>query len=130
MLSGHCSCGHVRYRIAGRPMKETICHCSTCRRSSGAPMVAWFTARAEEFELVSGEITKYRSSDHAQRGFCARCGTALTFESDRYPREIDVTTCSLDDPEAAPPTDHTYTRSQLSWVRLDDGLHRYPSARD
>lgn len=50
----------------------------------------------------------------------------LTFESDEYPDEIDVTTASLDDPEAMPPRDQTHTKTRLRWVRLADGLPTYP----
>jgi predicted enzyme related to lactoylglutathione lyase len=52
----------------------------------------------------------------------------LTFESDQAPAEIDITTCSLDDPEAEPPRDHTRTHSQMSWI-AHDGLPRFPEAR-
>ena len=43
--------------------------------------------------------------------------------------EIDVTTCSLDDPERLPPEDHTRTSSKLGWVKLADGLPEYREAR-
>ena len=50
----------------------------------------------------------------------------LTFERDEYPDEIDVTTASLDDPEAMPPRDQTHTKTRLRWVCLADGLPTYP----
>jgi hypothetical protein len=53
------------------------------------------------------------------RSFCPQCGTQ-TFEHADFLEEIDVTTCSLDNPEALPPTDHTYTSSKLGWVQLAD----------
>jgi hypothetical protein len=129
-LSGHCCCGEVRYRVDASPAKETICHCDTCRRASGAPLVAWFTVPTSRFQVVAGTIAHFRSSEHAERGFCPRCGTPLTFKSNHYPDEIDITTCSLDQPERIPPRDHTFTRSQLPWVTLVDELPRYEAARD
>jgi hypothetical protein len=129
MLTGGCLCGEVRYEAAGTPFHQTNCHCSMCRRASGAPMVAWFSVPYAQLRWTSGVPTRYRSSAHAVRSFCPRCGTQLTFQSDRYPEEIDITTCSLDDPEQAPPQDHTRTSSQLRWVKLDDGLPRHPEAR-
>jgi hypothetical protein len=93
-------------------------------------MVGWFTVTAARFHVLAGEVARFKSSEHAERGFCPRCGTALTFQSNRYPDEIDVTTCSLDDPERVPPKDHTFIRSQLRWVRLNDGLPSYQAARD
>lgn len=88
-------------------------------------MVAWFSIPRTEFRVVAGQPTRFASSPDAVRSFCPRCGTPLTFEARYAPAEIDITTVSLDDPEAMPPADHTRTASQLSWVLLDDGLSAY-----
>ena len=129
MLKGQCFCGAVRYEAGGVPSSETICHCSICRRTSGAPFVAWFTVPADEFRFVAGKPTSFKSSAHGTRTFCSGCGTPLTFQSANYPAEIDVTTCSLEEPERLPPKDHTRTGSKLSWVQLADNLPSYPEAR-
>lgn len=129
MLKGGCFCGHVRYEAGGTPFHPTICHCSMCRRVAGSPMVAWFSVPRTEYRVVAGEPTRFASSPDATRSFCPRCGTPLTFEARYSPDEIDITTVSLDDPEAMPPADHTRTATQLSWVHLDDGLPAYPELR-
>jgi hypothetical protein len=66
---------------------------------------------------------------NAIRSFCGHCGTQLTFQSDDCSDAIDITTCSLDHPEAMPPRDHTHTSGKLPWVELFDGLAQYPQAR-
>jgi hypothetical protein len=129
VIEGGCFCGFVRYRIDGEPFHETSCHCSICRRTTGAPFVAWFTIPVAGFTVTSGSPARFASSEHGTRSFCPRCGTQLTFESSRAPGEVDVTTCSLDDPERIPPRDHTRTSAQLSWIALGDGLPRFPEAR-
>jgi hypothetical protein len=53
----------------------------------------------------------------------------LTFENDEASDEIDITTCSLDDPEQLPSEDHTRTSSKLKWVKLADGLPEHREAR-
>ena len=130
MLTGGCFCGHVRYEAGGVPFNPTVCHCSMCRRASGAPMVAWFTVPRSAYRVVAGVPARFASSDRATRTFCPRCGTSLTFEGDEFPDEVDITTASLDDPEVMPPLDHTRTKTQLSWVRLADGLPALPSQED
>lgn len=125
MLSGGCLCGAVRYETGGDPFNSGVCHCTTCRRAHGAPMVAWFSVRRDRF-TISGELRDYRSSSHAVRRFCSNCGTQVLFDDSRYPDEVDITTASLDDPAAVPPAFHIWTHSQLSWVNLDDGLPRHP----
>ena len=122
VLAGGCHCGQVRYEAAGRTRHATVCHCTDCRRTSGAPMVAWFTVDAPALRFVQGTPQRYRSSDRAWRTFCGACGTPLTYQHDGLD-EVDVSTCSLDDPEAVPPTDQTYGRSRLHWA---EDLHRLP----
>src|SRR5712671_4541420 len=122
MVQDGCFCGFIRHTLTGAPFYETNCHCSICRRTSGAPYVAWFSTHRDEFRFISGEPHRFASSDHAERTFCPRCGTPLTFHSSRSPTEIDVTICSLDDPESVQPKDHTRTRSKLAWVKLADEL--------
>jgi hypothetical protein len=129
MLKGGCFCGAIRYEAEGVPFHATICHCSICRRTTGAPLVAWFTVPRAEFRFVQGTPTLFRSTEKAARGFCPRCGTQIIFEDERFPGEIDVTTSSLDAPEGMPPRDHTWTASQLAWVQLTDDLPRFPEAR-
>jgi hypothetical protein len=129
MLQGGCYCGRIRYEVTGTPFHRTNCHCSICRRTTGAPFVAWFSVRPSEFRLLAGEPSRFRSSAKGTRSFCARCGTQLTFEGDDWPDEIDVTACSLDDPEAVPPRDHTRSSSKLRWIQLSDGLAQFPEAR-
>jgi hypothetical protein len=63
------------------------------------------------------------------RSFCYNCGTHLTFEDEDFPDVIDITTCSLDDPEAIQPKDHTWMSSKLNWIRLGDTLPEYRESR-
>ena len=129
MLRGHCQCGQLRYEVDAAPTQETACHCSICRRSSGAPFVAWFTVPLASFHFVQGEPSRFQSSAHGTRSFCPNCGTPITFQSTRHPQEIDVNTCSLDDPAHVPPRDHIYTSTRLPWVRLSDGLPSFPGSK-
>jgi hypothetical protein len=129
MLTGGCFCGRIRYEAAGAPFHETNCHCSICRRTTGAPFVAWFSVPRSQFRLRGGEPTRFRSSAKGTRSFCPECGTQLTFELDGAGDEIDVTTCSLDEPNRLPPVDHTRISSKLDWVELADGLPQFRESR-
>lgn len=128
-LEGGCLCGAIRYRATGRPYHLTHCHCTLCRRASGAAFVSWFSVPSTEFEVVRGAPARYRSTPEAVRSFCGTCGTPLMFQRDDLPGEIDITLCSLDDPEALTPEDHTYVRSRLRWVKTCDRLPEHAVAR-
>lgn len=129
MLTGGCYCGAIRYEATGSVFYQTMCHCTMCRGTTGAPCVAWFTVAAHGFKLLSGTPSQFRSSDHATRAFCPTCGTQISFADDASPEEIDVTTCSLDQPEQLPPHCHIFTRSQIAWLTLGDTLPRYAGGR-
>ena len=129
MLTGGCFCGAIRYQTAGPAFDQTNCHCSICRRTTGAPFVAWFTVPATTFRWLQGTPTRFRSSDRGTRCFCPACGTQLTFQLDEVGNEIDVTTCSLDNPDTMPPADHSHTARRLTWIRLNDALPDYPEGR-
>lgn len=130
MLKGGCYCGAVRYETDGNPYDETICHCSICRRTTGAPFVAWFSVDRSRFRFVQGTPARFRSSDKAVRAFCPSCGTQLTFEHDDRKDQVDLTVCSLDEPDRVTPKDHTYIRSRLRWIKPADGLPEYAQARE
>src|SRR5579883_2354339 len=117
MLTGGCHCRAIRYSVSGTPFNATNCHCSICRRTSGAPFVTWFSVRPHEFQL-QGNPERYQSSERGVRSFCGRCGTQLTFQCHGID-EIDITTSSLDEPDRVPPTDNTRTSSRLSWIVPD-----------
>jgi hypothetical protein len=125
MLTGGCYCGAIRYETAGPVSSQANCHCEMCRGTTGAPCVAWFTVPRAAFRLVCGFPTRFRSSDHATRSFCPTCGTQISFADDALQDEIDITTCSLDDPNQVPPRHHIFTDSQIPWLKLGDGLPTY-----
>ena len=123
VAEGGCVCGAIRYRVSGEPANTMICHCQTCRRVAAAPVVAWVTFPTARFEILKGRPAEFHSSQPVRRTFCAACGTPLTYEhSDSGGQSIDVTTCSLDNPELFPPTHHSWLTDDIAWVRFGDRL--------
>ena len=56
------------------------------------------TFARDAFSVTRGHLAEYRSAPAVLRGFCAQCGTSLTYRNERRAAEIDVTLASLDDP--------------------------------
>jgi hypothetical protein len=84
--------------------------------ASGAPAVAWFVVRNEQFALLSGELRAFRSSRPVVREFCTRCGSQISYQHDDAPDRIELTTATLDQPEVFPPTREIWFSHRLSWV--------------
>lgn len=126
VVEGGCLCGAIRYRVTARPLVVTHCHCSRCRRSTGAPVVTWAVIPATAFALSRGTPAVHCSSATGRRAFCPECGTAITFTESARPTEVDVTAGSLDRPELAVPTQHEWITDRVPWLHLDDDLPRHP----
>ncbi|MDH3230821.1 MAG: GFA family protein [Alphaproteobacteria bacterium] len=122
---GGCFCGAVRYRIDGAVESVTHCHCNSCRRSSGAAFVTWFTVGRERFAWIAGRPSQFVSSPGVTREFCGTCGTELTYASERAAKTIDITIGSLDCAAGHPADRHIWTADKLDWLHLDGQLPAY-----
>ena len=129
LADGGCLCGAIRYRARGDPTDVTLCHCRTCRKAAGAPLVAWVTFLASDFTIVTGTPARYPSSPKVVRTFCGTCGTPLTYEHRDSRDTVDVTTCTLDAPASFPPTHHSWVSHDVGWVKFGDGLPSFPEWR-
>jgi len=125
VTEGGCLCGGIRFAAGGRPTSSMICHCHTCRRAAGSPVVAWLTFPTANFSFTRGSPAEFHSTPSVTRTFCPTCGTPLTYVHAERPFEIDLTTCSLDNPDTFPPTHHAWLNDNVSWIRFGDGLAAY-----
>jgi len=124
--TGGCLCGAIRYRASQAPRWAAHCHCSMCRKVSGAPFLTFVEFPEGTFAWTLGEPRPYRSSPGVMRRFCAECGSTLTFEPDKM---LFVALGSLDQAEHVQIESHCYTSTQLPQIKLADGLPSYPGAR-
>lgn len=123
--TGGCLCGAVRYRVTGAPTATSLCHCESCRRATGGPSLAWVIFPEDQVEITEGMLAIYQSSPGVERGFCARCGTSLSYARANRPGLFDVTTASLDDPEAFPPDKEIWTEERPSWEAASPNLPQF-----
>ena len=79
VLTGGCQCGAVRFAVKAAPVKISICHCRMCQKASGAPFASFADIDKGDFAWTKGKPAAFRSSSIAERDFCARCGTPLSF---------------------------------------------------
>ena len=118
---GGCLCGTVRYRVTGRPIWTAYCHCQSCRRATGSAVAAYAGYGVDQFAYTKGEPGRFNSSKGVTRGFCARCGSPLNYEGERWPGEVHIHIGTFDDPEAFPPQGHAFRDVDgLSWLHITD----------
>ncbi len=122
-VTGGCLCGAVRYESSEPPYQSGYCHCRMCQKSLGNVVGPYVFFYKSTFRFTRGEPKFYKSSDIAERGFCANCGSPIVFHlvgSDHYSIWIGT----LDHPENVQPTEHWGIESQVPWFKIDDDLPR------
>ena len=125
-ITGGCLCGAVRYEASEPLFDAHYCHCRTCQKASGAPVVAGAFLSRDAFRLTQGEPKHYRSSPIVERGFCADCGTYLLYRPliPEWSDWLIITIASLDHPERVQPARHYGIESELAWLTIQDDLPR------
>jgi hypothetical protein len=96
-LTGGCQCGAVRFRVGGLG-RGSICHCRMCQKAFGAFYGPLVTGHGVVW--TRGAPKRFRSSNMVHRGFCAECGTPLTYE---YEGGIELAIGAFDEPAKAAP---------------------------
>jgi len=55
MAPGSCNCGAVQFAIDGEVTEVILCHCSVCRRYSGAASVSVLVVSSDRFSGCAGD---------------------------------------------------------------------------
>ena len=119
--SGGCQCGAVRFRIEGNLGDASVCHCRMCQKAFGSFYAPLVSVREASLTWTRGGPKKFHSSNFAERGFCADCGTPLTYQADGH--EIELAIGALDHPEMAAPTIQVNPADRLPYF---EGLANLP----
>jgi len=129
-VTGGCLCGEIRYRVTEQALDTCFCHCRMCQRWSGGPVTVGSAYPINAVQFTKGEPKYYKSSPFAERGFCANCGSSLTFRPLAPPVTPDwanwilIYATSLDNPVPNAPTWHLGVESQLPWCDIQPSLKR------
>jgi hypothetical protein len=126
-LTGGCLCGAGRYETTGEAFNVIHCHCRSCRKHNGAPLVTVAGFKADQVTFSGDKRKIYESSPGVGRAFCGNCGTPLTWEGDGGDRgpifEFHIST--FDTPEVLVPTVHSFYPERIPWMDIADNLPRY-----
>ena len=111
-FTGGCQCGAVRYRAEVLHDNPHVCYCRMCQKATGNLFASLVGVRHEYLTWTRGTPSRFRSSEHVDRGFCANCGTPLFYQY--LPGErVSLTIGSFDNPKAI----------ALRWQMGNEGKH-------
>lgn len=126
--NGSCLCGAVRFTIRGPLGKVSFCHCSQCRKQTGLYYASTDVANDHVEVTGADNITWYRSSDSAERGFCRICGSALFWRGDGAD-QVSILAGAFDQPTELVVGSHIYCADKADFYEIVDNLPRFEAGR-
>ncbi len=121
VMTGGCQCGAVRYAVYAEPYNHHICHCRMCQKAFGGFFAPLVNVGNEDFAVTRGTIARFRSSRDVERGFCANCGTPLTFFTEGSDH-VNVSIGSFDQPALLKPRIQIGIEARMPWFADLPGL--------
>lgn len=101
MKTATCLCGKVTIEVKDFHSEVGACHCSMCRKWGSGPLLTVEAGTAGDIHIQPENlVSRYKSSEWAERGFCSNCGSNLFYHllpTDAYSIPIDL----FDDQEEA-----------------------------
>lgn len=111
-----CSCGQLRVRCAGEPVRISICHCLECQKRTGSVFAtqARFPRESVTIEGRASHWTRVGDSGgSATFSFCPVCGSTVCWE---LPGFVTVAVGAFADPNFPPPHVSVYEERQHLWA--------------
>lgn len=98
--TGGCQCGAIRFRAEGTLGEASVCHCRMCQKAFGGFYAPFVWVRETVFTWTRGAPKYFQSSNVVTRGFCASCGTPLSYEG---PDGVAIAIGAFDHPDQITP---------------------------
>ena len=129
-LTGHCSCGAVRFEIDEPLLGAVYCHCTRCQRRTGSGASATALAPPGTIRVIAGEDS-LSAWDPGGGGwikeFCSVCGGHLFVRAAADPDQRGVRLGVIDGDPGVRPMLRKFTSYAAVWEPIpDDGLERLP----
>lgn len=130
---GGCLCGAIRYSVTAPLANVIACHCSHCRKISGAGSSHNVAIPTSTLTITRGEPKVYAdtadSGNRLNRFFCGDCGSSLFSRREKMPEMTVLKAGTLDDASSLKLAMNIWTDSALPWMHIDPALERHPKNR-
>lgn len=123
--TGSCLCGAVRFEVKGPLTGVSFCHCTQCRKTTGHYLASTQAETADMTFTEDRGLKWFRSSDFAERGFCAECGSTLFWRADGRP-DLSIGLGIIDGATGLGGGRHIFVADKGDYYELADDLPKFP----
>ena len=124
-LVGKCRCDTVHYAVADEFVYAANCHCSLCRRATGAAFKPFAGIERDKLRITKGADNLIILGDAgANDTRCKLCG-AFLYSVVRDGAFVHVAMGSLVDDPTIRPSKHIFVGSKARWFTITDDLPQY-----
>ncbi len=124
-LAGRCYCGAVHYAVEDAFRYAANCHCSNCRRATGAAYKPFAGIERAKLTVTQGaESLLIFGDDKAHDARCRRCGSLL-YSQVRDGAFAHVAMGTLVDDPTIRPGSHIFVGSKAPWCTITDDLPQF-----
>jgi hypothetical protein len=125
ILTGECYCRAVRFEVWDAFSYAMNCHCSNCRRTTGAAFKPFAGIPQDRLRIVHGENQRMIVGDDTTHdAHCACCGSLL-YSRVREGQWVHVAMGTLLDTPSIRPSAHIFVGSKAPWHEITDNLPQY-----
>lgn len=119
-MKGSCFCGGIAFEITGKIPSLYQCHCSECRKTTGAAANAAFIVRCDNFRWLQGDglIKTFVKASGFRVNFCMTCGSPVPNVISALPQMMWIPAGLMDDPLPVKITHHLHVASKANWDEI------------
>jgi hypothetical protein len=130
LITGSCLCSGVRYEAQGPVTLIARCHCTQCRKASGAEFATNASVPAATFRVLAGTelLREYEWSPGEARVFCGRCGSPLFKRSQSRSEHVRLRLGCLDSDLDQGPVAHVFVSEKPTWSEITDALPQFATS--
>ena len=123
-LRGECMCGSVGYLVEDAFDYAFNCHCSACRKVTGAAFKPVAGIAIDKLHLIKGTEHLSKNGTESYDLFCGLCGSVLYSVVREGAIAHVLMGCLIDTPTIRPSL-HIFVGSKAPWYEITDDLPQH-----
>jgi len=127
VLTGQCLCGLITCTATGDPASTVNCHCSDCRRATGAVFGTVLYFQKEKVQIIGAFSGYDHVSDRGtivRRMFCPSCGSQMFARASVWPDLLGIRAGCIRQTERIVPQRNVFVSRKIESTPLNPDLPR------